>query len=513
AHALLATEIAPKAERLALDPAGGTRVEPVPAARRDEPCLGPERLARLAKTAMSLEHFFKRPLDVEWAFTAAGDLVVLQARPLSIRPAACTLRQDPADAAQGAPVLLSGHGVCAMGGVATGPVCLVEDRGDLSGVPYGAILVARHSSPRFAKVMPKCRGIITDVGSATGHMATIARELRVPTLVQTGTATRLLRPGQTVTLDADHLVVYDGEVEALCRFELSREDVFEESWEYRTLKRVLRHISPLTLLDAKSEDFRPEACATFHDIARYVHQRAVDKLSTLPEQHRGLSGRPPLKLVTRLPLGLTVIDVDGGLAPEAERASETEAREEDLRCRPLSALLEGMNASGMWETSPVPVDVGSFLSSVTRTFSAEMAHPSTVARNLAVISREYVNLHLRLGYHFTVVDAFLGPTVNDNVIFFRFMGGVTDLTRRSRRAALVAAVLERDDFVVETRGDMVTGRAKKHPTRIMLDKLFMLGGLIGYTRQLDARLASGEDVQRHLDDFLQRITQARGTRA
>ncbi|MGE4554182.1 MAG: PEP/pyruvate-binding domain-containing protein, partial [Desulfovibrionaceae bacterium] len=50
AHALLATELAPKAERLALDPAGGTRVEPVPAARRDEPCLGPERLARLAKT-------------------------------------------------------------------------------------------------------------------------------------------------------------------------------------------------------------------------------------------------------------------------------------------------------------------------------------------------------------------------------------------------------------------------------------------------------------------------------
>ena len=518
-HEPLSSEVAVKATRLVLDAGGGTRVEEVPLAQRAAPCLSPEQLVRLAKTAMSLEHFFKRPLDVEWAFTESGELVVLQARPLSIRPASCALRETAADAAQEAKVLLSGRGVCAMGGVATGQVHLVADQEDLSGVPYGAVLVARHSSPRFAKVMPKCRGIIADVGSATGHMATIARELRVPTLVQTGNASRLLRQGQTVTLDADHLVVYDGEVEALCRFELSREDVFEESWEYRTLKRVLRHISPLTLLDPKSDDFRPEACATFHDIARYVHQRAVDKLSTLPEKHRGLTGRAPLRLVTKLPLGLTIIDVEGGLASdvgpgagrEAGREAGDEAREEDLRCRPLMALLEGMNASGMWETSPVPVGMGSFLSSVTRTLSAEESHPSKLGRNLAVISKEYLNLHLRLGYHFTVVDAYLGTTVNDNVIYFRFMGGVTDFSRRSRRAALVAAILEHFDFVVETKGDMVTGRAKKHPTRIMLDKLFMLGGLIGYTRQLDARLSSSEDVRLHVDDFLQRITQARGT--
>jgi len=174
--------------------------------------------------------------------------------------------------------------------------------------------------------------------------------------------------------------------------------------------------------------------------------------------------------------------------------------------------MEGLNIAGMWETSPVAVDMGSFMSSVTRTFGAEAAHPSRMGRNLAVISREYLNLHLRLGYHFTVVDAFLGGSVNDNAIAFRFMGGVTDLTRRSRRATLVAAILERSDFLVEVKGDMVTGRIKKHPTRIMLDKMFILGCLIGYTRQLDAKLDSDAALNRHLDIFLQRITALRETR-
>ena len=507
-HKLLSADISIKSTQLGLAPHGGTRTLEVAATARDVSCLSDEQLARLARTAMNLERFFKRPLDVEWAITGQGELLLLQARPLSIRPRACALAPDAAEAARDAPVLLSGKGITAMGGVASGPVQLVGEGEDLSDFPYGAILVSRHSSPRFAKVMPKCRGIITDVGSATGHMATIARELRVPTLVGAGPATRTLRQGQEITLDADHVVVYEGLVEALCRNELVREDVFEESWEYRTLKRVLRHVSPLTLLDPQSEAFRPENCKTFHDIARYVHQRAVDKLIGLAETHQEITQGAPRKLDTRLPLGLTVIDVEGGLDPAAGPGVE----EKDIRCRPLKTILEGMTMTGMWETAPVGVDMGSFMSSLTRTFGADMAHPARLGRNLAVISKEYLNLHLRLGYHFTVVDAYLGGSINDNVIFFRFMGGVTDLTRRSRRASLVAAVLEQFDFVVEIKGDMVTGRVKKHPTRAMLDKMFMLGGLIGYTRQLDARLDSDEAGQRHLETFFNRLAAVKETR-
>jgi len=498
-HAVLSREICPKPQRMVADPAGGVLLEDTPPELRDAPCLTPAQLSELAEAALTLERFFRRPLDVEWAYDHDGKLVILQARPLRITPRDPQACADPSLAAKDARVLLSGSGAAAMGGVAAGPVYKARPGADLDDFPYGAILVAAHSSPRYAKVMPRCRGIITDVGSATGHMATIARELRVPTLVGVDGAFRTLRPGQEITLDADRKVVYAGALAELCRSDLAKEDVFEESREYRLLKRVLKRITPLTLVDPNSPDFTPARCATCHDIARYVHQKAVEELITLSATHLERHEGAPRRLSSSLPLGLTLIDVDRGLA---DTATGEEVRQEDLRCVPLLAIMEGLARAGMWEIDPARVDLKSFMSSMTRTFGADQAHPERMGRNLAVVSREYLNLHLRLGYHFTVVDAYIGDSLNDNAIFFRFMGGVTELVRRSRRAVLIAAVLERFDFRVQVKGDMVTGRAKKHPSAAMLDKLRMLGGLIGYTRQLDARLDDDASVQRHLDEFL-----------
>ena len=507
---LVSQDICVKDTQMLLDPNGGTRTEEVPEALREAPSLTPEQITRLCETAMNLERFFKRPLDVEWTFTRDGGLTLLQSRPLSIKPQPGSLRAVDEGACQvspDVPVIFSGIGIPAMEGVASGPVCLFEEGGDLSDFPYGAILVTRHSSPRFAKIMPKCRGIITDVGSATGHMATIARELRVPTLVSTGNATKLLRDGQIITLDTAQLTVYDGAVESLCRNELGLEDLFEESEEYRALKRVLKHITPLSLLDPKDDSFRPENVQTLHDIVRYVHQKAVERLINLSESQQEVKESVPRKLITRVPLGLTIIDLEGGLKPDVGE----EVPEEDILCRPLVALLSGLCDTGMWETRAVQVDMGSFMSSVTRTLPPGQSDPRSMGRNLAVVSEEYLNLHLRLGYHFTVVDAYLGGSANDNSILFRFMGGVTDFSRRSRRAALIAAILEQFDFVTEIKGDMVTGRVKKDTTAVMIDRMFMIGGLIGYTRQLDALLDSEEASQRHLEEFLRRIAAAKET--
>jgi pyruvate,water dikinase len=494
--------------QMLLDPSGGTRTEEVPEALRNAPSLTPAQIATLCETAMNLERFFKRPLDVEWAFTKDGELILLQARPLAmITPHLRDSEQDAHEMSVDAPIIFSGIGIPAMEGVASGPVRLLAEGGDLSDFPYGAILVTHHSSPRFAKIMPKCKGIITDVGSATGHMATVARELRVPTLVSAGNATKLLHDGQIITLDTTQLTVYDGAVEALCRDELALENLFEESEEYRTLKRVLKHITPLTLLDPKDDSFRPENVKTFHDIVRYVHQKAVERLINLSDSQQEIKESAPRKLITRVPLGLTIIDLEGGLKPEVGE----EVPEEDILCRPLKALLSGLCDTGMWETRAVQVDMGSFMSSVTRTLPPAQSDPRSMGRNLAVVSEEYLNLHLRLGYHFTVVDAYLGDSVNDNTILFRFMGGVTDFNRRSRRAVLIAAILEQFDFVTEIKGDMVTGRVKKDTPAVMLARMFMIGGLIGYTRQLDALLDSEEASQHHLEEFLRRIAAARET--
>ena len=55
--------------------------------------------------------------------------------------------------------------------------------------PTGAVLVSRYSPPVLARVIPRASAVITDVGSPISHMATVAREFRVPTIVDAGLAT------------------------------------------------------------------------------------------------------------------------------------------------------------------------------------------------------------------------------------------------------------------------------------------------------------------------------------
>ena len=150
------------------------------------------------------------------------------------------------------------------------------------------------------------------------------------------------------------------------------------------------------------------------------------------------------------------------------------------------------------------VDFGSFMSSLTRTFSSQLASPEQVGQNLAVVSGQYFDLSLRLGYHFNIIDAYISDNPNDNYAYFRFLGGVTDPIRRSRRAKFIAEVLERFNFRVEIRGDLVVGRIKKLGQEQMQEKLWLLGCLVGYTRQLDVRMHSEQHLDQYLEDFVQR---------
>jgi len=501
-HALLSSETAKKTRMLVSVDGNGTKWTAVPEERQDVPCLTPEKLEQLAQAAMTIERYCKRPQDVEWAFDKQGSLWVLQSRGLNVRPTLPLAQPKIEQATRSAEVIFSGLGKVVQRGVASGRVYVSRSADDLRDFPFGAILVAGHTSPRYSRVMRKANGIITDVGSQTGHMATIAREYRVPAVVDTGIATRVLKTGDEITLDAGHNVIYRGIVRELGNFELTEQEVFEETYEYRLMRRLLKKISPLNLIDAQSDGFRPERCLTYHDITRYVHQKAVDTLIDLSETYRKYHDRTPRRLEYDIPLGIMVIDVEDGTETPPRSGTVTM---DQVRSVPFRALLEGLSESGMWTTQPVPVDLGSFMSSVTRTFSAPMSSPEKIGRNLAVISREYMNVNLRLGYHFNIIDSYICDSLNDNYIYFRFLGGVTDLVRRSRRAKFIAEVLEQFDFRVEVHGDLVVGGLKKISRERMRAKMKILGGLIGYTRQLDVSMDSEAQVAGFHSDFMCRI--------
>ncbi len=96
---------------------------------------------------------------------------------------------------------MSGHrilldkGSVAYRGVGAGPVVMVRREEDLKDFPAGGVLVSRHTSPNYVTVMHLAAAIVTDAGSPTGHMALLAKEFRVPTILNTGVATQVLTPG------------------------------------------------------------------------------------------------------------------------------------------------------------------------------------------------------------------------------------------------------------------------------------------------------------------------------
>jgi pyruvate,water dikinase len=57
------------------------------------------------------------------------------------------------------------------------------------------------TSPVWSVLFPSIGALVTDSGGILSHPAIIAREYRVPAVVATGNATRLLRDGQIVTVD------------------------------------------------------------------------------------------------------------------------------------------------------------------------------------------------------------------------------------------------------------------------------------------------------------------------
>ncbi len=489
-------DVVRKAEQEVFAPEGGLRREGVPEPLQTRACLTPVQIARVAQAALLIENAFKQPQDIEFAFDSQGELVILQARPLAIAPRRPIRSADLSGLPARHPVLIQGRGEVAQKGIAAGPVWVVRSEADLAGFPAGSVLVARHAAPVYARVLPLAAGLITEVGSVAGHLATVAREYRVPALFNCDGALDLLADCAEITLDAEENVVYQGVVKELLLYGLAEEPI-EESREYRLLRRVLRKIEPLYLVDPAARSFRAEACRTLHDITRFVHEKAVQALVDFHFDTRRPAEEPAGRLRWQVPLDLVVIDIGGGLRP----GCGPRIRPEDLRSEPMRAVARGLSLPGAWDNAPVPVDFGSFMSSLTRTMAPELATPRQLGQNLAVVSREYANISLRLGYHFTMIDSYVSERTGDNSIYFRFFGGVTDSGRRARRARFLEAILAARDFRVEVRGDLVVARLKRLHRRQMLERLTALGVLVGFTRQLDVRLTSDERIRDSIAQF------------
>jgi pyruvate,water dikinase len=444
----------------------------------------------LTRYAVALEKHFQRPQDIEWSLDADGRLIILQTRPLQVYGRSTRQQEGPdAESIPGYTVLLAG-GEVACPGVGFGRAHHVRSDEDLLSFPEGGVLIAEQPSPKYLVVFPKAQAVVADSGSITGHMAALAREFMLPAVLNTRQATRVISQGEMVTVDAFSARIYRGEVPELLELKLPKGRFMLDSPVFTTLKKAAALIVPLHLLDPKSPEFTPGGCRTIHDIMRFVHEMSYKEIFNFSDRVSN-EGSIAVKLKATLPLDLFIIDLGGGLI--LETPGERTIKPEQVGCKPFTALLKGMLREDLRSLEPRPVQLGGFVSVMTR----QMLSPPNIElerfgeKSYAIISDKYMNFSSRVGYHYSVVDAYSGQNVNKNYVNFQFKGGAADDVRRNRRTRAIGRVLQELGFTVDIKGDMVNARLNKREAGVMADALDQLGRLLIYTRQMDM-LMNGE---------------------
>ncbi len=493
---LLRSEPAVKRARWVLAPGGGILEEPVGEEERARPAVDEKMLKRLADYAVRLEEHYGSPQDIEWAVTREGELFLLQTRPLQVIHAAEEPREIDLSGLE--PLAAGGTTVCP--GVGYGVVAQVASAEDLAAVPEGAVVIAPRPFPGLVTVMQRASALVTEVGGVASHMATLAREYRIPTLAGVERAGKL-PAGRYVTVDATGGAVYPGkQEELLATGGATGEDLFEDTPIFQLLNALLRRISPLNLLNPSDEKaFTIERCETMHDLTRFCHQKAIEELFHGMKSVQGIE-QISYRLKSEIPLPLHLIFLDPEVPlPKGGRW----ITEEELVGDPIRAFWEGVR-SERWPKRPRLEDlVGLESARAARKKLAAGGGFSEVS--YAFVGSEYLLLSLRMGYHFTTVEAICSGEANENYIRFEHKGGGASLERRIRRVRLLERLLTPLGFEPKSTGDFLDLMLAYEQREVVLDRLRILGRISMMTKQLDMALSSDELLDWYLQDIRARL--------
>ncbi|MBA4348745.1 MAG: hypothetical protein C0415_01970 [Thermodesulfovibrio sp.] len=469
---------------------GGIEETDVDASIQEKPSLTDEEVKALSKYAVSLENHFQCPQDIEWAIDKNNQPYILQSRPLKV-----TVRK----AAKSVPTHVHGYnvllekGVIACKGIGFGKAYIVRTDDDLKNFPERAVLVAKHTSTKFVTVMNKTSAIITDVGATTGHMASLAREFQIPTILDAEVATDIIKNGQEITVDAINCNIYEGHVNELEEFAEKKEEPFKETRIFKTLEKVLKFITPLNLVDPDDEKFKPESCETIHDITRFCHEMVMRELFDITGTSADDVGA--VKLVAGIPAEIYLLDLGGGIEGAPKYLNP-----EHIRSAPFNAFVKGL-ISMKWPEARA-FDVKGFLGAVAHTATiSEEEMMQTAEKSFSFITKDYMNFAIRLGYHLSTVEAFAGENINDNYIKFFFKGGGAILDRRLRRVRLITEILKRMDFNVKIIEDVIEASLTKYKKPTIEKILEIMGKLTVYTKQLDMVMYNDAITEHYIEEF------------
>ncbi len=460
---------------------------------------------RLAGMAMQLEELFGAPQDVEWALDATGEPFILQSRPLgqtlgvgSEELGAVPLHKDQDIVVDAIPVIAGAERVSP--GVAWGPVLRADTIFDASLVEHGMVLAVPALAPSLVRAMDRVAAVVSASGSRASHFASVARESGLPVVVARQDIFDVLSNGQVVTVDADRGAVYDGVVEELTALVGESHQDKETPADLR-LKDILALAATLSLTDPESDAFTPEGCRSVHDMVRFCHEMAVREMFSLVKRTgRGLGQAK--RLETELPMAMYVLDLEGGVD---SKANSRTVRPEALLSAPMAAMWRGLNSPDFsWSDSLKHLDWEEF----DRVSGGIVSMDSKLLASYGVISRDYMHVMLRFGYHFSVLDSLCGDSDEKNYASLRFKGGGGGLEGMQLRLLFIELVLGEYGFETSRKGDMLDARYARAPREEIERRLVVLGRLLARTRMMDMELRSEEQVRKMAGDFVEQTKHA-----
>ncbi len=196
-----------------------TKNVPVDKNLRKKFCITDEEVLKLAKWACVIEDHYSReaghhkPMDMEWAKDGiSGELYIVQARPETVQSRKDLSVLEEYHLLEKGKLLAQGAPVGAK--MASGRASVIMNATQIKKFKEGDILVTDMTDPDWVPVMKIASAIVTNRGGRTCHAAIISRELGIPCVVGTNTATQKIPDGKRITVacEGENGNVYEGEL-------------------------------------------------------------------------------------------------------------------------------------------------------------------------------------------------------------------------------------------------------------------------------------------------------------
>ena len=183
-----------------------TKIVPTSPAEQTSFTLTDKEVAQLATWGTIIEkhytdHYKKwTPMDMEWAKDGVtGELFIVQARPETVNASKDFSKlKEYLPLEKKEPIIM---GASVGSKIATGKAHIILDAKHIRDFKKGEVLVTTMTDPDWEPIMKMAAAIVTDKGGRTSHAAIVSRELGIPAIVGSETATKFLKTGDPITVD------------------------------------------------------------------------------------------------------------------------------------------------------------------------------------------------------------------------------------------------------------------------------------------------------------------------